>query len=134
MQIMESGQDGGHPFTSLEEMMNVGTRMGPASIAGAARLNWSLVMPEPGIPYIDMPSGYEKAASSGVPGRNDAVEHINAGSGKIDKVLWLTDPHQIAGTALREIIRTGSDSFHHLASRLSDGDASNGISIKFHRG
>ncbi len=76
----------------------------------------------------DRPLGREHRRHSTVPGRQDAVEHVDAGGDRHDDVPLVADPHQISGPIFRKTGGGEFDDFTDQFRALADRHAADRVS------
>src|SRR5262249_62010844 len=83
-----------------EQVAQVGARRRAARVAMALRIEGAVILRITRVLNIDAPLAREELAVSGVPGRQDAVEKIDAPADRFDQIQRCPGTHQIAHAIL----------------------------------
>ena len=95
-QIMLGHQHRAEDLGRADEVMDIGAVPGRAGRARAAGLQWLAVLGEAGVADVDRPVGGECLAGAPRAGRQHAIEHVDPAPDRLDDVVGLADPHQVA--------------------------------------
>src|SRR5262245_27538509 len=107
--------------------------MRPTSVATAGWINRTIVFGIPSVFDVDAPFTGEQLPVPGVPGREDAVEHGDAASHRLDQVLWRTCSHQITRSVPRQAAYgVGHDGIHQL-NRFADAQSADRVAFEADR-
>src|SRR5688572_32025003 len=98
--MMQAQQQQPESLTLRDEVADIGTREPLARRAGAFRIERTRVGAERGIAEIEAPLPRERRARTRSPGRQNAVEHVDAAGDDLEDPLGIADTHEVARFAL----------------------------------
>src|SRR5579862_7985055 len=111
-------------------MMQVSARKMPARVAVAGGIDRSRVAAMTCIADAYIAVAREKPAVSGVPRRQHAVEHVDAGQDARDDVLRGADAHQVTRLVVRKTRRRMVEHAHHLVLGLANGQTADRVAVE----
>src|SRR5690349_19758526 len=92
-EVVPGQQDRGDDFSASDDVMQIGTGIGPATVARTPAIDRCVVISVPRIAQIERPFPGEGLAVSARARRQNTVEHIDATQRRADNVVRLADSH-----------------------------------------
>src|SRR5580658_10788149 len=118
---------------AAEEMGEIRAREGRAGVAVAARIDRREIAREGGIEEVELAVVSHRASVASTARRVDAVEEIQPGIDRFQKVANGPDAHEIAGLLFRKYRRRYACGRVHLLARLADGESTDRVPRKIER-
>ena len=95
--VVQTQQDGAEHLPRNEQVPQIGpTEPSAACLAVASRLKHRLVFSKSGITDLKAALGCKNASTSAVSARQDAVEHVHAGSNSSHKISLVPHAHEVS--------------------------------------
>src|SRR5688500_5877785 len=101
-----------------------------AGIAATGRIDRVLVLRIFRVLDVETASAREQLAVAGVPGRQDAVEHIDAAGDAFDQVLGRSRTHQVSWRIRWQAASRFLNDGIHLVDGLPDTQAADSIALE----
>ena len=114
-------------FTRCRMYARLNAGAGRAVAVGVERAR---VAGEAGVPQVEPALPGERAAGAGGAGREDAVEHVDAGLDRLEDPLGVADSHEVAGLLGREERREPVGRLEHQRAVLADREPADRVAVE----
>src|SRR5688572_4844099 len=104
--------------------------MPPACVAAALRIRRLIIFRVAGVPDIETSLAREELPVARIAGRKNTVEHVDAASDRLHKVLRRAGTHQISWLRDRQPPGGLCDDLVHQVDRFSDTQAADGVTLE----
>ena len=123
---MDRGQPVIEDLPRPHQVVQVGRRVRAAGVAVAALFDGPFLLAVARAAEVDAPLAGEEAAVASDPGRQGAVEHVDAAGDALDQVVGGAHAHEVARLRLRHVRRRLLYGPVGRLLRLPNGDAADG--------
>src|SRR5665811_544807 len=115
-------------------MAQIGTAECTAAVAAAFSVERAVFTDMNGVSQVETALRGVSAGVSRLPGRQNAVEHIDAGGDGVDDAGGIAESHKIAGPVRRKQLRREPHGLQRRRALLPDAETADGVAaeVQFH--
>ncbi|MNP30244.1 hypothetical protein D3C76_1233080 [compost metagenome] len=117
-------------FITTIKMMQIGTRIIATGIAIALGIKRAGIAFMLRITDFYHAVGHEQVTITGVAGRHNAVEHINAATHAFNQIFWFADAHQVTRFICRNLWANMFQNTVHVFFRFTHSQTADSVAIK----
>jgi hypothetical protein len=127
---MDGRQDRAEHLAGHEEVSQVRSAEAAARKTVTPFLDRTLVAPMSGVAQLDVSGSCETGRVSAISGGHDAVEQVDAGSDRVEQVLWPANAHQVSRTVRRQEMSGHGEGLANFVATFADAHTAHGVAIE----